>query len=109
MTINNHIPQFSQPALCAESDPEMWFYEEKAGCGLVITPEVEMAKRVCKSCPALTECLEYSLRYSGLYGIWGGLDHKERRDYQREHGIETINYTDTMPSTMYRSDITYAV
>ena len=106
---DNHIPQFSQPALCAESDPEMWFYEEKSGHGLVRTPEVEMAKRVCKSCPALTECLEYSLKYSGLFGIWGGMDHMERRDYQREHGIETINWTDTFISTMYRSDITYAV
>lgn len=109
MTSSTHIPQFSQPALCAESDPEMWFYEEKAGCGLVRTPEIEMAKRVCQSCPALQECLEYSLKYSGLYGIWGGLDHAERRNYQREHGIQTVNWTDTIPSTMYRSDITYEV
>lgn len=106
---NNHIPQFSQPALCAESDPEMWFYDEKAGHGLVRTPEIEMAKRVCKSCPALAECLEYSLKYSGLFGIWGGLDHMERRAYQQEHGIRTINWTDTFISTMYRSDITYEV
>lgn len=105
----NHIPHFSQPALCAESDPEMWFYEEKAGCGVVNTPEIQMAKRVCRSCPALAECLEYSLRYSGLYGIWGGLDHAERRNYQREHNLQTISYLDTMPSTIYRSDTTHAV
>jgi len=36
------------------------------------------AKAVCASCPVRAECLDYVLRNSVRYGIWGGLNERER-------------------------------
>jgi WhiB family redox-sensing transcriptional regulator len=36
------------------------------------------AKAVCESCPVRRECLDYALGNSVRYGIWGGLNEKER-------------------------------
>ena len=36
------------------------------------------AKAVCASCPVRAECLAYALRPSVRYGIWGGLNERER-------------------------------
>lgn len=37
------------------------------------------AKEICRSCPALTACREYSLSQEELYGVWGGLGEADRR------------------------------
>lgn len=36
------------------------------------------AKRLCQSCPIRLQCLDYALGADEEYGIWGGLDPKER-------------------------------
>jgi WhiB family redox-sensing transcriptional regulator len=36
------------------------------------------AKAVCESCPVRHECLDYALRNSVRYGIFGGLGEEER-------------------------------
>ena len=38
------------------------------------------AKRVCATCPVRGDCLDYALRVSEPFGIWGGLNEVERRD-----------------------------
>jgi WhiB family transcriptional regulator, redox-sensing transcriptional regulator len=60
-------------ALCAEIDPEI-FFPEKGG-------STWQAKRVCRSCPVRSECLDYALTHedAGRYGIWGGFSERERR------------------------------
>jgi len=35
------------------------------------------AKQICKGCPVVWDCLQYSLRYEP-FGIWGGFDERER-------------------------------
>jgi WhiB family redox-sensing transcriptional regulator len=71
----------------------MMSWQDKAACqGLDVQlffgadeeqqPEREVreakAKAVCESCPVRRECLDYALRNSVRYGIWGGLNEKER-------------------------------
>jgi hypothetical protein len=41
------------------------------------------AKQICRRCPFRAPCLEYSLRENQKYGIWGGLDERQRRAIQR--------------------------
>jgi WhiB family transcriptional regulator, redox-sensing transcriptional regulator len=36
------------------------------------------AKAVCQTCQVRTKCLDYALRNSIRYGIWGGLNGEER-------------------------------
>ena len=41
------------------------------------------AKAVCKLCPVRVQCLDYALRNSIRYGIWGGLNPEERSRERR--------------------------
>jgi WhiB family redox-sensing transcriptional regulator len=58
-------------ALCAETDPEV-FFPEKGG-------SVRVPKRICGGCEVRAECLEYALETGQRFGIWGGLSERERR------------------------------
>jgi WhiB family transcriptional regulator, redox-sensing transcriptional regulator len=37
------------------------------------------AKSVCATCPVQVQCLEHAIVADERYGIWGGLNHDERR------------------------------
>jgi WhiB family redox-sensing transcriptional regulator len=60
-----------EQALCAQTDPAL-FYPEEGG-----TPSA-VARRVCARCEVRTECLEYALDHDEQYGLWGGLDARQR-------------------------------
>ena len=49
--------------------------------GVRKTEAAEAAIAMCRSCPALKQCLEYALRHpeSARYGIWGGTTATQRR------------------------------
>jgi hypothetical protein len=57
-------------AVCAQTDPEMWFP----------TPgkSPAAAKKLCVSCPARTACLDTAMR-TPVLGVWGGTTVAERR------------------------------
>jgi WhiB family redox-sensing transcriptional regulator len=92
----HHFPLFINQALCAEVDPEIWFPEE-GGNSKYKTPAAVHAKQLCKACPAMSECREYALKYTGLFGIWGALDPSERRDIQKSLNIIPIHVLNTVP------------
>jgi WhiB family redox-sensing transcriptional regulator len=58
-------------ALCAQTDPEL-FFPEKGGS--TVAP-----KQVCQSCDVRAECLEYALEHGIGFGIWGGMSEQQRR------------------------------
>ncbi len=62
---------WSERALCAEVDPDLFY----PGKGERIAP----AKRVCMACEVRTECLEDALATGERYGVRGGLSERERR------------------------------
>ena len=64
------LPEFRLDALCAETDPEL-FFPEKGGSN-------RAAKRICARCDVQDECLTYALKHDEPYGIWGGLSQSER-------------------------------
>jgi WhiB family redox-sensing transcriptional regulator len=71
-------PEWTELALCAQSDPEAW-YPEKGG-------STREAKRICRNCPVRAEqlggtgeCLDYALEHQERFGIWGGVSERERR------------------------------
>lgn len=43
----------------------------------------ETAKRVCKLCPVIAECLEYALSHDEWAGVWGGMSERQRRELKR--------------------------
>jgi WhiB family redox-sensing transcriptional regulator len=58
-------------ALCAQTDPEM-FFPEKGG-------STREAKQVCMACEVRGECLEYAIANDERFGVWGGLSNRGRR------------------------------
>lgn len=101
--IDNHFPHLEARGSCADHPAEWWFPEEVSGRSTTWsrTPDAMKAREICSNCPALMECRNYALAYSGLAGIWGGLDYQERRDLQNKLGITPIFMTDTYDSTVF--------
>lgn len=59
-------------AKCLEHpDPEIFFHGTKE------------AKKVCAECPVATQCLQYALDNKIEWGVWGGLNGRERRQLGR--------------------------
>ena len=49
---------------CRENDAELWFAESPA--------DVEFAKSLCGTCPAVAECLAGAKDRQEPWGVWGG-------------------------------------
>ena len=65
------IPEWVDDALCAQTDPELFFPNKGANASA--------AKATCKACPVRAECLAEALSDPTLDGVWGGLTPMERR------------------------------
>lgn len=73
---NARTHDWRDDALCAESDPEIFFHSE--------TVHNEAAKDVCGSCDVREQCLEWAMDNDEDAGVWGGLDRKERQALRRK-------------------------
>jgi WhiB family redox-sensing transcriptional regulator len=62
-------------SICQEIDGEMWFPE--AGGERY---ESLVAKKYCGECPVQRECALYAIAAGEQYGIWGGLNDRQRVD-----------------------------
>jgi WhiB family redox-sensing transcriptional regulator len=67
-----------QRALCAESDPEIFFAEPTDNHG-----RGSEAQRICSRCPVQVECGLDALSRDERYGVWGGMSTKKRRQLRR--------------------------
>ena len=56
---------------CATRSPATFFPSDGVG--------VEVARRICQSCPVQEPCLEYALRNRIDHGVWGGCSERQRR------------------------------
>lgn len=68
--------QWLDRAACRAHDPELFFPVSAVGPG---REQTEDAKRVCRSCPVLLECLEWAITGAVPFGVLGGLSEDERR------------------------------
>jgi hypothetical protein len=66
------LPEVAQDALCAQTDPELFFPEKGQ--------DNKMAKSICAQCPISLACLEDALNIlpDEDFGIWGGTSARER-------------------------------
>ena len=56
---------------CRNEPPETFFPSDGVG--------VEVAKRICATCPVIDQCLEYALEHRIDHGVWGGASERQRR------------------------------
>lgn len=66
-------------AKCLGVDPDLFFPERGES--------TREAKAVCQECPVKDHCLEFALRNTEKFGIWGGLSERERRRIRRQRAI----------------------
>jgi WhiB family transcriptional regulator, redox-sensing transcriptional regulator len=57
--------------LCRNEPPDRFFPSDGVG--------VEVARRICATCPVQEPCLEYALAQRIDHGVWGGASERERR------------------------------
>jgi WhiB family redox-sensing transcriptional regulator len=65
---------------CREESPSVFFPSDGVG--------VEVARRICATCPVKMECLEYALANGIDHGVWGGASERERRRIARRRRLE---------------------
>jgi WhiB family transcriptional regulator, redox-sensing transcriptional regulator len=70
------IGPWTARARCAETDPEIFFPPAD-------DPATE-ARHICAQCPVREDCLAYALDADERFGIWGGLDPRERQHLRRQ-------------------------
>lgn len=56
---------------CRFEPPKTFFPSDGVG--------VEVAKRICETCPVQEPCLEYALTNRIDHGVWGGTSERQRR------------------------------
>lgn len=78
MTNQRRNYDWQEKSACRGMDIEIFFLpynarnEEKR-------QRVEEAKKICRTCPVISECLEYALDIGEEYGVYGGMSEDERR------------------------------
>jgi hypothetical protein len=79
VTRHEPTPVDADPA--CRDDPSLFFPGRN-------NARAEQAKETCQTrCKWLDPCLAYALTVDA-YGIWGGMDRRERRDIQKRHGMD---------------------
>ena len=85
MNLEIDPPPFVAFALCAQTDPEIFFPEQGTSS--------RTARSVCRLCCVRRECLLFAMETGEQHGVWGGLTPMARRRvrrrmrYAREHGL----------------------
>jgi WhiB family transcriptional regulator, redox-sensing transcriptional regulator len=64
---------------CRNEPPARFFPSDGVG--------VEIARRICETCPVKAPCLEYALRNKIDHGVWGGASERERRRILRQRRL----------------------
>lgn len=76
------------------------FFDMDSGEACIPRDEIAMMKNICKSCPALQECLDDTLAYSDEFTFRAGMTPSERKRLMRKLGIKswTRKQMETMQS-----------
>lgn len=64
-------------AACQTSDPDLFFPSEQYTS--VNKAQIDKAKAICSTCPAIEHCFNESAKLNFQYGIWAGLTAPQRK------------------------------
>jgi WhiB family redox-sensing transcriptional regulator len=74
--LNDLIEEVSGQIPCRQA-PDLYFPEIGDGTA---ASTAKMAKKACLSCPVVTQCGDYAVKYKEHYGIWGGMSYNDRKE-----------------------------
>lgn len=69
--------QWMKQAACRGADTNLWFPEKGQQA------QYKEAVAICDGCPVRIDCAEYG--WNEQYGIWGGMNLKQRKSWAKEH------------------------
>ena len=67
---------------CREYSPNVFFPTDGVG--------VEIARRICETCPVREPCLEYAVSNRIEHGVWGGTSERGRRRIARARQMAPV-------------------
>ena len=67
---------------CREYSPNVFFPTDGVG--------VEVARRICETCPVKEPCLEYAVSNRIEHGVWGGTSERGRRRIARARQMAPV-------------------
>ncbi len=76
------MEDWKDDGLCREVPPSTFFPHEAHG--------VDVARRICATCPVQAPCLEYALVERIDHGVWGGASERERRRILKRRRHEAV-------------------
>ena len=74
-------PEWMMQGRCREVPPSTFFPSDGVG--------VDVARRLCQTCPVIEPCLEYALVERIDHGVWGGASERERRRILKRRRTES--------------------
>lgn len=80
-------------AACLPCDPELFF---PIGESAADQEQIRKARKICRGCPVIMECLNEALRQSTQDGIFGGLTATERRQLKRRGNLSALAVQQTI-------------
>jgi len=75
-------PDWMAIGKCVDLPPETFFPSDGVG--------VIAAQKICGSCDAQAECLEYAITERIPHGVWGGASERERRRIIKKRSRRSI-------------------
>jgi WhiB family redox-sensing transcriptional regulator len=72
--------------ICAQVGTEIFFSEDYDDVDRLNVFNYNQAKKVCASCDHIVECADWGTLHEA-YGVWGGLDPKDRADIRRSANV----------------------
>lgn len=86
------LPSFilKDDPLCSQTDPDLFFPEEKLYSKTAYYIDVKAAKDICSACPLVVDCLKYAVINHPVQGIWGGTTEPERKEIHRGRGLKIL-------------------
>ncbi|NBR24411.1 MAG: WhiB family transcriptional regulator [Micrococcales bacterium] len=74
---------------CREADSDLFFLDPLMR-GKEKRDRERAAKKVCKGCPVVQQCLNHALSIPEFFGVWGGMTADERNSILRKKGLRII-------------------
>ena len=74
---------------CRGEDSDLFFLDPQAR-GKIKREKEREAKKICKGCPVIEQCLDHALSIPEFFGVWGGMTADERNSILRKQGLRII-------------------
>jgi len=72
---------------CRNADSDLFFLDPSMR-GKVKSEKEKAAKKICKGCPVIEQCLKHALSIPEFYGVWGGMTADQRNALLRQQGVK---------------------